>query len=208
MINLIPRLLKPKWAHLPAALTTFSNQRSWCGLMLGCLLLAGCVTSGETPSPSASDQNSLPKADPAVARAADAAPVAVPTAAAPVSPELLRRRRLAIADMLEENFYFRTIYNAKLVDAKLAGPIEYKSRAIFTGANSTATYYCASAQLETPLIPLVRTAMISVKTSSGGYERLQVSDASPLVCGDANFGSFPELEQARAQRRKTLGKAD
>jgi hypothetical protein len=204
MIYPMLKLLKSEWARLPAALTVFFNLRS--GLTLGCLLLAGCVTSGETPS--ASDQNLLPKADPAVARAEDISAAPVPARTAPASPEWLRRRRLAIAEMLEETYYFRTIYNFKLVNAKLAGPFEHTSRGIFTGANSTTTYYCASAQLETPLIPTMKTAMIRVKTSSSGYERLQLSGASPLVCGDVKFGPFPELEQARAQRRKALGKAD
>jgi hypothetical protein len=174
--------------------------------MLACLLLAGCVTSGETPSPTASDQNALPKAEPAVARSADALP-ATPARVVPASPEMLRKRKI-IAEMFEETFYFRTIYNVKLSNATLAGPIEYTSRSILTAASSTSTYYCVSAQLDLALIPIVKTAMLQVRPSSSGYERLQLSSSSPLVCGNATFVPFPELEQARAQRRKALGKTD
>jgi len=41
------------------------------------------------------------------------------------SPETLRRRRQAIALMLERTLPYRTLYDVKLVNAKLAGPFEY-----------------------------------------------------------------------------------
>lgn len=50
--------------------------------------------------------------------------------------------------------------------------------------------------------------MVQVMPPSGGVEKLLATTASPLVCGDAKYGPFPELEQARAQRRKALGKTD
>lgn len=50
--------------------------------------------------------------------------------------------------------------------------------------------------------------MIRVMPLSNGSEQLKARNPSIFECGDANYGPFPELEQARAYRRKLLGKAD
>jgi hypothetical protein len=210
MIHRIPAMPAPDLARMPPWLSKLICGRSWCGLALACLLLAGCAGTGAGPSPLASEETPPPKADPAAALAAAAGSGAASAGAMAADPALLQRRRLAIAAMLERHFAYRTLFDVKLINAKLAGPFEYAEKSLFTAKTWTSTLYCTSVQLDVALsiIPVVRTAVIRVVPSGNGFERLNARNQSPFECGDAKYGPFPEIEQLRARRRKALGKAD
>jgi hypothetical protein len=209
MINRIPAAPTRAVTRLFAVLTMSTSKRLLCGLALTCLVLAGCLISSAGPTLAASDEKTSPKSDPAVARNAAVGPTVVVVYS---NSGLLQRRRQAIAQMLEGNFAFRTLFDVKLINAKLAGPFSHKYRNfLFSTETHTETLYCASADLDVPWIHAVRkTALIRVGQSSNGTERLygKVSNYFPPECGDANYGPFPELEHVRARRRKALGKSD
>jgi len=176
--------------------------------VLACLLLAGCVTSGDGPSPVANEENASPKPDPAAAQAASAAPgIAVST-----DPVVLQRRRQAIAKMIEDSTAFRGLLEAKLIDAKLAGPFEKQGRiSLFSTETRTQTLYCVAAKMVLPILNANKEAVILVTPSGNGSERLYAEIPSryyPPQCARVNYEPFPELEQARAQRRKALGMTD
>jgi hypothetical protein len=215
MIHRIPATPAPGLARTSPWLSKFICGRSWCGLALACLLLAGCAGAGASPSPLASEETSPPKADPAAALAAAAGSAAASTGAVAADPALLQRRRHDIAEMLEGNLVFRGILDdgaPKLTEAKLAGPFEYTYRSLFSSKTPTRTLYCASADVSVSFFPPVRrTALIRVQKTSGGPERLRATGDlkyAPFECRDAKYGPFPEIEQLRAQRRKALGKTD
>jgi len=179
----------------------------WSRTALACALLAGCA--GGSPPPLTADQIAPPKADPAAAQAAAGGSSTPSTGLLDASPALLQRRRQAIAEMLEALPAYRNIFWAQLIDAKLAGPFEHTDRSIFTTASRTSTIYCASAGysvLGVPTIP--RIAMIRVSRLSNGFEHLEATSPGILTCSNANYGPFPELEQARAERRRRMGKSD
>ena len=202
----IPAAIAATLARTLAGLSTPTTQRLLRGLAR--LLLAGGLGLNAIPTRAANDENLSPKQAPAVTRPA-AAEVADGTTSNPV---VLQRRRQAIAQLLEGSLVYRTLFDVKLINAKLAGPFPYKVRnALFSSETHTVTLYCAKAEfvflgIQSP----TRTALIRVGQSSNGSERLiaTVSNYFPPACGNANYGPFPELEQARARRRKALGKSD
>ena len=213
MIHRIPATLAPDLARTLPWSSKFSCGRSWCSLALACLLLAGCAGAGASPAPLASEETPPPKADPAAALAAVAGAGAVSAGAVAADPALLARRRQTIAAMLESNIAYRTLFDVKLINAKLAGPFQIKKRNfLFSSETHTETLYCASADFDVPWIHAVRrNAVIRVAQSSNGPERLYARiplNYYPPECGDAKYGPFPEMEQLRAKRRKALGKAD
>jgi hypothetical protein len=199
-----------------AGLITFTNARSFCGLVLACLLLGGCAAAASGSSPLASEEDSLSKADPPATQVAAAGSGAGSGAAVAADPALLQRRRQTIAQMLEGNIAFRGILDdgaPRLVDAKLGGPFEYVSRKHpFSSETVTAMLYCASAGVKVGFFPAAyRIAVISVVKAGGGTERLLATidlKSSPYECHSANYGPFPEMEQIRTARRKALRKAD
>jgi hypothetical protein len=164
----------------------------WCSLALACALLAGCA--GRSPPALTADQTSPPRAEPAAAQAATAQPVAWSNAAVAADPAVLQRRRLAIAEMANGYPSYRTISWVQLINAKLAGPFEWGG----------ATIYCVSAQLWSA-IGSVPTMVIRVQRSSNGTERLTGGSGGLFECTTANYGPFPELEEARTQMRKAHG---
>jgi hypothetical protein len=171
---------------------------------LACLVLTGCAGAGGNPQ-LASGENSPPKVDSAAAETAAAGSAAALAA----DPALLRRRRQVIAEMLEGQPAYRNIFWAQLIDAKLAGPFEHTDKSIFTTASRTLTMYCASARysaLGVSTLPI--DAVIRVIPLSNGFERLEARRPGIFECNNPNYEPFPELEQARAQRRKRMGKSD
>jgi hypothetical protein len=198
-------------AALPSRL---ARTRALSGLVLACLLLAGCVTSGDGASPTAGEENASPKSDPAAAQAAAAAPGAGSGSAVSTDPVVLQRRRQAIARTLEESFVYRTAFDVKLIDTKIAGPLSYVTRSLFSASTQTETIYCVTAELDIPWIhTLSRTTVIRVKKASDGSELLRAATGinnTPSECRGMgrSYGPFPEMEQLRAQRRKAMGKTD
>jgi hypothetical protein len=209
MIHRVPAAPAPDLARMASSLTKSICGRSWCGLALACLLLASCAGMGGN-SPQATDQTSQPKVDAAAARAASGGAGAVAA-----DPGLLQRRRQAIAEMLEANIYYRTALNVKLVDAKFAGPNVRIIRNLFSTSTSEDRYYCATARMVFPYLPLPvpKTAVIRVRQAENGSEYLQATievNGTRYECigKDINYLPFPELEQLRAKRRQALGKSD
>ena len=179
----------------------------WGSMALACALLAGCA--GGSRPPLTADQIAAPKADPAATQATADGSSTPSTGLLDASPALLQRRRQAIAEMLEALPAYRNIFWAQLIDAKLAGPLEHTDRSIFTTASRTSTIYCASAGYSVLGLPSPpRIAVIRVTRLSNGFERLESSSAGIFICNNPNYGPFPELEQARAERRKRMGKSD
>jgi hypothetical protein len=209
MNNRIPAALARALTRLFAVLTMATSQRLLCGLALTCLVLASCLISGAGSTLAASDENASPKSGPAVAGNAAVGPTVVVVYS---NSGLLQRRRQAIARLLEGSLVYRTLFDVKLINTKLAGPFPYKYRnSLFSADTHTETLYCASADLDVPWIHAVkRIALIRVGQSSNGTERLygKVPNYFPPECSNANYGPFPELEQARARRRHALGKSD
>jgi hypothetical protein len=207
MVHRIPARLAAA-LRPPARPTAFKSGRALGGLVLACLLLAGCVTSGDGPSPTASEENASPKPDPAAAQAATAGS----GGAVSTDPVVLQRRRQEIAKMLEASVAFRGLLEAKLIDATLAGPFQKElKKSLFSAETQMETLYCATATLELPLINAKKTAVIQVRSAGNGLERLyaEIPPGYPPQCARVkDFGPFPELEQARAQRRKALGMTD
>jgi hypothetical protein len=212
MIDWTQAALPPCLAHAPASVTTSAKRRSLSGLVLACLLLAGWFILSAGPSLAASDANPSPKPDPAARSTSASGPAHAAATAVTSNPVLLQRRRQAIAQMLEGSFPFRTFFDVKLIDAKLAGPFLHKARnSLFSTETHTDTLYCAKANFDVPWIHAVgKSALIRVVETSKGSERLvaRVSNDYPFECSHADYGPFPELEQARARRRKALGKTD
>jgi hypothetical protein len=164
----------------------------WSSLALVCALLAGCV--GGSPPPLAADQAAPPIADPARAQAANSQPVVWTPAPIAADPVLLQRRRQLIADLVEGYPDYRTIVWVNLLNARLAGPFEWGKR----------TIYCVSAQLWSA-IGSTPTMVVQVQRSGDGSERLIAATGGLFECTGADYGPFPELEEARAKRRKRLG---
>jgi hypothetical protein len=160
---------------------------------LACLVLAGCAGAGGNPQ-LASGEKSPPKADSAAAETAAAGSSAASAAALAADPAAIRHRRQAIAEMVQNDPDFRTLFWVPLINAKLAGPFEWNKRPI----------YCASAQLWNAIGP-VETMVIRVERSSNGIERLTGRTGGLFECMNANYVPFPELEEARAKERKARG---
>lgn len=114
--------------------------------------------------------------------------------------------------MLERSLAFRTAFDVKLFDAKVAGPIWRQAKSsIFSSETYPELIYCVEAKMDILGLPYVKSAFIRVwRTPNGQAERLQanVTSGGALFCPKSEFGPFPEFEQARAKRRAALGKTD
>lgn len=200
--------------RMPARSTASVNGRALSALAMACLFLTGCASPGAVSSPVASDQNPPAKVDAAMTRAAGTGTGTGvgPSGAVAQDPVLLQRRRQAIAEMLEGNITYRTLFDVKLTDAKLAGPYVVVHRNLFSGSAYEDRYYCARANLDIWPIPYPRTAVVRVKQAENGSEYLRAAigvSSPPSECsGITNYVPFPEMEQLRARRRQALGKAD
>lgn len=205
MFHRIQAALPPSLPRTPAGFAKSTSRSSVSGLALACLLLAGCAGAGGS-APLASDGSSPPKAGPAASQTTAGGSTTSSASTLDASPVLLQRRRQAIAEMLEAQPAYRNIFWAQLIDAKLAGPMEHTYTSIFTTSSRTLTIYCASARYSILGLPIP--AVIRVTRLSNGYEHLEARSPGIFECDDPSYGPFPELEQARAQRRKLMGKSD
>jgi hypothetical protein len=130
-----------------------------------------------------------------------------------LSPAHVKRRRQAIAELLEKSGGYREVTDdAKLLNAQLAGPwvsIHKVRRGFFDRTTEVDIFYCAKAELDIPFYRW-RTAIIMVKKMDNGAENFQSVVGmrnEPQACrGTKNYAPFPELEQSRARRRLALGK--
>jgi hypothetical protein len=199
-------------ALVPSRSTCASSPR---GVMLACLLLAASMVAASSTPSFAVDEKSAPKAAPAKPRPAGAGSGTMPVAAPAGGPDVLQRRRRAIALMLEGNIAFRGIVDdgaPRLVEAKLAGPFDYTHKtSLFSSTMVTETLYCAASGVKVAFFPAAhRTAVIRVVKVAEG-ERLRATISlryAPFECYRAEYKPFPEIEQLRTQRRRALGKAD
>jgi hypothetical protein len=161
------------------------------------------------------DQKPAPKKGLAKAPVAGAKSTTAPAGVVAAVPDLVQRRRRAIAEMLEGNIAFRGIVDdgsPRLVEAKLAGPFDYTHKtSLFSSTMVTETLYCAASGVKVAFFPAAyRTAVIRVVQAADG-ERLRATinlKYAPTECYRAEYKPFPEIEQLRTQRRRALGKAD
>jgi hypothetical protein len=193
----------------PAAGVGFPFGLRWMGLMLACILAA---SAGPAPSQQA-DKQSSPSAEDL--NSPDAIKARMERSEKALSPAYIKRRRQAIAELLEKNAGYREVTDdAKLLKAQLAGPwvIIHKVRhGWFDRTTEVDIFYCAKAELDI-LFYRSRTAMIMIKKMDSGTENLQAAVGTrnePQGCrGVKSYEPFAELEQARARRRQALGKSD
>lgn len=191
--------------------TPLRHSTSLRGVAVACLLLAGFAVSSSASW--AVDDTSAPKTAPKP-RPAGAKPVTPPAGPAAGNAQVLQRRRQAIARMLEVSFAFRGPLDdgaPRLVEAQLAGPFNYTDRNPFTTSLPTDTLYCALSGVKVSIFPpAYRSALITVHDAPGG-ERLNAKISlgqRARECYKADFKPFPEIEQLRTQRRRTLGKPE
>jgi len=161
----------------------------------------------------ADDQNAPPKADPAAKQSGGVVSETKTLASDSIS---VQRRRQAIADMIEDrtSYVSRWVEGgaARLTDAKFAGPFEYTRRDLFA-APVTETVYCAKVDAHYFYYPFPYPyeAVIQAEKVDAGTERVHADifeRGGPRECRAAPYGPFPELEQARAKRRKAQGLPD
>ena len=189
--------------------TTSMTRRLLSGMAVASLLVAGSAARGEQPPPTTAQRKSNPQIGSTVPRAGSAGSAAATAGAPAVDPASLRRRREAIANLLEGTLAYRTAIDngaPKLLETKFAGPFENK-----TFLSGPETVYCASAKIPFWLIPATRVAVIRVEPGENGLERIKASVGltnTPRECLLAKYGPFPELELARQKRRQAMGKAD
>jgi hypothetical protein len=182
-------------------------------LVLACLILAACAVTGAPLSALEGDQKPAPKKGPAKAAATGAKSATAPAEAVAAVPDLLQRRRQAIAVELEGHRWLRGLLAggaAKIAEAKLAGPFEYTTKQWFSSETKTQTLYCAEVILALPLNP-GKTALIRVEHPKEGGERMTMTmntKFAPFECHKADYKPFPEIVQLRVQRRRALGNAD
>jgi hypothetical protein len=129
------------------------------------------------------------------------------------NPALQQHNRQVIAQMLESSRDYRTIFEGgavKLIDAQISHGFLVIKRGNVPVDNET--QYCASAKVDFPLLPPIpRTALITITKADDGSEKFHAEvglNYTPQTCLRVKYDPFPELEQARAQRRKALGKAN
>jgi hypothetical protein len=180
------------------------SRRSSGGLVLACVILAAIASS--PLSALEGDQKPSPKKGPANATVTGSKSAAAPAGVAAAVPDLLQRRRRGIADVLERNPYYRSIFfrNATIVDAKLAGPFEYTIKKMFSDETKTRTLYCASGSVKNIIV----NALIEVRHPAEGGEQISgtVSRSDNFFeCRKADYQPFPELEQLRVQRLRAAG---
>jgi hypothetical protein len=190
--------------------TTSMGGRLLSGLAVASLLVAGSAAwGGQQPPPTTAQRKSNPEMGSTVTRAGSAGSAAATAGTPAVDPVSLRRRREAIAHLLEGTLAYRTAIDngaPKLLETQFAGPFE--NRTFFSGPE---TVYCASAKINFWLIPATRVAVIRVEGGENGSERIRATvglNNTPSECLLAKYGPFPELELARQKRRQALGKAD
>jgi hypothetical protein len=123
MIHRIPASFAAGSTRMPARTIAPVNGRALSALALAGLLLVGCVTSGDGPSPTAGEANVLPKLDPAAAKDAASGPEAGPRGAASLDPILLQRRRQVIAEMIESLPSLHTLYLGEIDQCKVGGTL-------------------------------------------------------------------------------------
>jgi hypothetical protein len=202
-------------ARNPSCSTASTSRRLSGGLVLACLILAACAVTGSSVSALEGDQKPAPKKGLAKAPVAGAKSTTAPAGVVAAVPDLVQRRRRAIAEMLEGNIAFRGIVDdgsPRLVEAKLAGPFDYTHKtSLFSSTMVTETLYCAASGVKVAFFPAAyRTAVIRVVQAADG-ERLRATinlKYAPTECYRAEYKPFPEIEQLRTQRRRALGKAD
>lgn len=190
----------PAWIHGPVLALAFG-------------LLAGCAAPGAGPTALADDPNAPPKIDPAMKQAAGVGLETKVFATGPISPQ---RRRQAIADMIEGRLAHISRWveggAARLTEAQFAGPFEYSYKYPFMDRVSE-TLYCASVNAQFSYLPFPYSyeAVIRVEKVDAGSERVRADiweRGNPKECNSAPYGAFPELDQARAKRRRSLGLQD
>ncbi len=119
----------------------------------------------------------------------------------------MKRRREAIARMLEESPAYRLIQGdgaPKLSDTKFVGPIVYRG----LGFGPPETVYCVRAKVEYGYLPAFRFTVIEVELAEKGAEHIRAEttvDQHSYACAPARFGPFPELERLRNERRRAMG---
>jgi hypothetical protein len=184
----------------------FWNSGTWLrGVAAFALLFANPVARAEPPLATTKQT----KADPgANLKRSDNRSAETP-AAAPNSDAVVRRRREAIALMLESNRDFGIAYQVppKITNAKFAGPFEYKGLL----QTKSSTIYCASARIDFPIIPGEYVAVMAIVPTADGKEKVVGRIGLtyvPTQCLRAPYGPFPELERARQKRREALGQTD
>jgi hypothetical protein len=183
-----------------------TSRRSSRDRLLACLILAACAVTGSSLSALEGDQKPAPKKEPARQTFPIVKPAAAPAGLIAAVPDLQQRRRRGIADILERNAYFRSIFfrNATIVDAKLAGPFEYTIKKMFSDETKTRTLYCASGSVKNIIV----NALIEVRHPAEGGEQISgtVSRSDNFFeCRKADYQPFPELEQLRVQRLRAAG---
>jgi hypothetical protein len=208
----LPATRAPALARNPSCSATSTSRRSSGGLVLACLILAACAIANSPLSALEGDQKPAPKKEPAKATVTGAKSTAAPAGAVAAGPDLLQRRRQAIAEMLEGDYSIRGLLAggaAKISEAKLAGPFEYTTRSMFSSETKTQTLYCAEVKLALPLSP-GRDVLVRVEHPEEGRERLVLTFGRyfPSQCGKVDWKPFPEIIQLRVQRRRALGNAD
>jgi len=181
-------------------------------MLLGAML-SGCAGQGGSPSQQAAGPNAAPVSDPIEDEIAR-----VEAREKALSPAYLQRRRQAIAELLENNPGFGTTLRVPLTGALLAGPKVMRVRtwtSLVSSTMSVRAVYCVKALMDSPLeLYSLGAAYIEVEPGEAGTERLHGAvisgnfgvDRGPLACYKAAYAPFPELEQARAQKRQALGK--
>lgn len=127
----------------------------------------------------------------------------------PMDDASVRKRRMAIATLLERNGAFGLPGETpKLYDAKLAGPMQATGNLF----GKPEIVYCASALYPIPFsfFPMGAYAVIRIKKTETGAELMRASAGrkSQWECFQPKYEPFPELELARARHRQALGKTD
>jgi hypothetical protein len=225
MIHRVPPPPPSALAYIAAWLNPSTYGRWSSGLVLAGLLLAACAVAGASSLAIASDQKSSSKAEAAKTQAANGGSGPVSADGLVQDPALRQRQlasrdpalrqhyRQAIAQMLEGSKDYRTIFEdgaVKLIDAKISHGFLVIKRGNVPVDNQTE--YCASAKVDFPLLPPIpRTALVTITKADNGSENFHAEiglNYTPRTCLRVKYDPFPELEQARARRRKALGKAD
>ncbi len=198
---------------------TLPKTRGALGTMAAIsLLLAGSAAKCEPspppnpkPPPAVAKKKSGP-ADAPAAKPREAGAAGAAAGAPAVDPALVKRRREAIAQMLEANSAYRGWPDdgaSKLVNAKFAGPFVANVGGLFTPRMETV--YCAAATMVYGPFSNERTAVILIRPAPNGQERIWARvglNYTPKECVVAKYGPFPEMELARQKRRQALGKKD
>ena len=200
------------------------SERAMMWPILACLIAVMAVGRGAIAPALAGDVVAAGKSGAASPRAAQTGSASA-SPGLPDDPALRQRRkffrdaglrehhRKIIAEMLEANKAYRTVFEdgaVKLYDAKISHPLITLTRDHVPIEGYKETEYCASAAVDFPLLPPIpRTARVTIN-EVGGSEKVHVEvglNYTPRLCLHVQYDPFPELERARAARRKALGKS-